>query len=108
MIGLLLLFFIGKAFFKLAEQYKKNKWLFAILGIVSYYLGVFLGGIIIALGYELYETDSIDNLNDTVLGLMALPFGVLICWGFYKLLVKQWEGVSLNTDDTILDEEFMD
>ena len=34
MLGLVLLYWIGKYFYKLAEEYDKSKWGFAILGLV--------------------------------------------------------------------------
>ncbi len=44
MLGLFLLYFIGKIFYQLAEAHNKNKWVFAILGVIAYYAGTFLGG----------------------------------------------------------------
>jgi len=107
MIGLLLIYFIGKAFYKLAELHNKSKWGMAILGVLSYYFGTFLGGVILALGYEIYEPNSLDNLNDTLLGLMGLPFGIFACWGFYTILKKQWNKKKEDSDNMILDEDFM-
>ena len=34
MLGLLLIYFIGKYFYDLAAEFEKNKWLYAILGVV--------------------------------------------------------------------------
>lgn len=110
MIGLILLYFVGKAFYDLASQNGKNAWLFAILGVASYYAGIFVGGIIIAIGYGLFLDGSIEEVNDTLLGLLGLPFGVLICWGFYRLLKSRWtnkETFSRAPGD-VLDANLMD
>lgn len=88
MVGLLLLYFVGKAFYALSERHNRSKWGFAILGVGSYYLGTFIGGFVVAILYEVVLEQSIDDMNDMLLGLMALPFGVLACWGFYKILEK--------------------
>lgn len=90
MVGLILLYFVGKAFYDLAGINNKSEWLYAILGVGSYYAGLFLGSILVAIGYELF-IGSIDEVNDTLLGFLGLPFGVLVCWGYYRLLKGRWE-----------------
>lgn len=91
MLGLLLIYFVGKKFYDLADTYNRSKWGFAILGILSYYGGIFFGGVVIAILYEINMEGAIDNLSDTVLGLMGLPIGILACWGFYKILESNWK-----------------
>lgn len=106
MLGLILLYFAGRAFYNLAEQHGKNKWLFAILGVVSYYGGLFLGGIVIALVYEIGLSRSIDEANDLFLGILAIPIGVLVCWGFYKVLESSWKKDTRRVGDAgILDAD---
>jgi len=89
MAGLILLYFVGKAFYDLAGQHQKSQWGFAILGVGSYYAGLFLGsillGVVAAFGYF-----SVDDFSDIALGFMALPVGVLSCWGTYTFLKSQW------------------
>ena len=103
MLGLLLIYFIGRYFYNLADDFNKNKWLFTILGIVSYYvfyfLFAFLGGIIIAL----LSLTSILELPEIVLGLMFIPFGIFGAWLFYFLLKKNWKKSAIKTDENILD-----
>jgi hypothetical protein len=90
MIGLVLLFFAGKAFYKLAGQNNRSRWGYAILGVVSYYGGLLLGGVIIALVYELALDGSVDDIDDRLLSAMAIPIGILTCWALYKFLESQW------------------
>lgn len=42
MLGLSLLYFIGKYFYRLAEGFNKNKWYFAFLGNIVDYVGTFI------------------------------------------------------------------
>lgn len=91
MIGLLLIYFIGKAFYTLAFDYNRNKWLFAVLGIASYYVGTFLAGIILGIIALLVNSDFPNTLPSILLGLIGLPFGLLFCWIFYKILISVWE-----------------
>ncbi len=107
MLGLLLIYFIWKKFAELAVEYGKHKWGFAILGIAIYYVGSFIGGIIIALISMLMGNESfIEDQNSLVLGLIALPFGLLACWGLYAILKNMWSKKLVDSIDT-LDESLI-
>lgn len=109
MIGLVLLYFIGKSYYDLAGQYQKSKWGFAILGIVSYYVGGFLGRILVAIVYEVGMSGSIDDMNYVALSIIALPFGALTCWGLYQILKNQWSKVpAINASEDILDANLIE
>jgi len=109
MVGLVLLYFVGKAFYDLAGRNNKGQWLFAILGVGTYYAGLFVGAMIIAIVYELF-IGSIDEVNETLLGVLGLPIGVLSCWGFYRILKSRWakketfSGSSEVLDATLIDQ----
>lgn len=105
MLGLFLIYFIGKKFYDLAAKYHKHQWGFAIAGVASYYAGTFIAGILIVLYVELWSSTSIDDVNDMALGFMVLPFGLLACFGFYKLLEKNWERKPTHLDSDILDHQ---
>ena len=99
MLGIILIYFIGKKFYQLADQFDKNKWGHAISGVVTYYAGTFLVGLIIGVVIEVWGSISIYDLNDFVLTLIALPFGLLACYGLYTYLKKKYEkNASLTTD----------
>jgi branched-subunit amino acid ABC-type transport system permease component len=102
MIGLLLIYFIGKAFYQLAHDYDKSRWGFAILGILSYYAGTFIGGVILGLIGALTESNFVETQPSLVLSLICVPFGLLICWIFYKILVSQWnKKATLSNNDSL-------
>lgn len=105
MIGLIFIYFLGKQFYELAEQFQKNKWLFGILGVLVYYgsmLGLaFITGIIV----ELSKPGFIDSIeNSFLLDLAFIPVGLLCTWLFYKLLKKKWSKIEEPVDYDILDE----
>ncbi len=107
MLGILLIYFIGKNFYELAGKYGKHQWGFAIAGVLSYYLGTFLGGLVI--GFYFFMMDSfVEDSNRFVLNLIAVPFGILACMGLYRFLKYVWqrEAVSVNSD--ILDENVIE
>lgn len=102
MLGLLLIFFIGKYFYKLAEEFNQNKWLYAILGIVMYYasgivFGVLLGVLDLMFGWNL-DYDNMFGIN-----LLGIPIGIAACYGFYYLLQKKWKKSVLIITDEIKD-----
>lgn len=103
MLGFLLIYFIWKYYSELAFEHNKSKWGYALLGIATYYVGTFIGGLAIGLIDLFADTDLLES-NSLILGLIALPFGLLFVWGLYKLLEKKWknqkfpEGDSLDLD----------
>lgn len=105
MFGIFLLYFIGKAFYTLAQEHQKNKWGFEIAGVLSYYAGIFIGGIAIALVYELILAESIDSIPEVALSLMALPIGIASCWGLYTLLKRNWSKCTITSTNNALDGE---
>ena len=107
MLGLLLIYFIGKKFYELAEIHNKSQWGYAVLGVLSYYLGTFIAGIVLVIFMEVFGTNSIEDIDDFVLSLVALPFGLLICWGTYVLLERNWTKKKVNDNPDILDIDFV-
>lgn len=111
MLGLIFIYFVGKAYYKLAEEHNKNKWLFAITGVLSYYAGIIVGGILAYLAYDMYMANQggyYEEPNDLILGIIGLLLGLLTCWGYYSLLKKNWENKVFQEDSSILDEDFID
>ena len=103
MLGLILIYFIGKSFYTLAQKYKRNKWLFAILGVVTYYGMTIIGGLIIMFIAAAVGNESIFELPDVVLGLMGVPIGLLSVWGLHYLLRKNWVGHPKDQNPELLD-----
>jgi uncharacterized membrane protein YfcA len=89
MLGFLLFYFIGKYFYKLAEDHQENKWLYAIIGVAVYYAGTGVGGLI--LGFVFLLTNINFDWDNTVLtSLIAIPFGLCADYLFYIVLRKMW------------------
>ena len=87
---MLLLYFVWKYYKELAEKYNKEKyWPYVIGGAVIYYAGSFLGGILIGV-IAIAADINIEDTNDRLLGLLALPLGILLSFIFYKYLEKKW------------------
>jgi uncharacterized YccA/Bax inhibitor family protein len=97
MLGLVLLYWIGKYFYRLAEDYEKSKWGYAILGVVVYYLGTFIFAMLIAI----FALDFLNDESDLVISLISLPFGILSCYLLYKYFEKTWEANAPKNDNII-------
>lgn len=101
MLGLVLIYWIGKYFYVLAEKYNQNKWLYAILGVVIYYLGQIIFGVILAIFNEFLDL-GID-FDNVVINLLGIPIGGLACYGFYKILENNWKKIQLQPIENIDD-----
>ena len=107
LLGIILIFFVGKAFYDLAGLHHKSRWGFAILGVATYYAGITLAGFLMAIASEVGVFSFIEY-PETVLGIMAFPFGVLSCWGTYALLKKQWSKTRKADTHEVLDGDFLE
>ena len=89
-IVIILFYYIWKKFADLAFRYNHKKWVFGALGIVVYYAGTAIVGIII--GFLSGILDFVINWeNDLLMSIIALPFGLATCYGTYYFLEKKWE-----------------
>lgn len=101
MLGLILIYFIGKHFYDLAAKHNKSEYLFAILGVVAYYVGSFVLGIILAL---IIGPDAVADMNQILAAFIALPAGLITCFLFYKYLENSWSKTVGSTNPDILDD----
>lgn len=101
MIGLLFIYFVGRAFYRLAEMYQQNKWLFGILGVVVYYAGIIFSAVVIGVISELVSPGSIEEFEDSGIALLTVPIGILSCWGFYKVLEYKWKKIVVVEIESI-------
>ncbi|WP_298345291.1 hypothetical protein [uncultured Algibacter sp.] len=103
MLGILLIYFIGKRFYDLSIEYDKSKWLYAILSVIVYYAAGFVFGIALAL-LDIYIFNwGIDYENNFGINLLGLPVGLLAVWGLYVSLEKKWKKSILLVKDEIED-----
>lgn len=98
MLGIALIFFMGKWMYKLAEEFGKNKWLFAVLGVVSFYATQFVLGIILALAMG----DSFFEISEMALNLIGIGVGFAGVWIFRSILKSSWKKEALRSPSTEL------
>lgn len=101
MLGLLLIYFIGKRFYDLSEQYGKNKWMYAILSVVTFYGSMFVFGLLLGLLDLLFGWGVDWDKNSIMINLLGIPIGLLAVWIFYTLLEKNWKKAVAPIKDEI-------
>lgn len=103
MLGVLLLVFIGRYFYELANEFDKDhKWLYPIIGIAAYYAGIFFFGLLLAIIIEFISPNFLNDSNELFFGFMVAPFGVLCTYIIYRLFKKNWQEntpKTTNIDD---------
>ena len=107
MLGIFLIYWIGKTFYELAEKYQKNKWVFAILGVVSYYTGTFVAGVVAFIVADLAGI-SLEGTNDFILQLVGVLFGAVFCIIYYQVLIRIWRNTRMARSENIIDDDFID
>ncbi len=102
MLGFFLIYFIGKHFYTLAEKNSKLKWIYALLGVLSYYFATFLFGIVFQVIMELQsKPDYIENMSTFYLGIIAMLIGILGSFTIHFFLNKKWNSKKQAVEDEI-------
>jgi hypothetical protein len=102
MLGLVLIYWIGRKFYDLAARYNRSEWAWAIIGVVIYYAAQIVFGVIIYVAFPEMSESTMTGLN---------YFGILVGGGvWYAALTyfeKKWENESYQTyesDDSSIEE----
>lgn len=101
-LGLIFIYWIGKYFYQLAEEFNKNKWLFAILGVVVYYAAQLIVGVLIGV-LAMFFNWNIDFESNIQMALIGIPAGAGITYLFYFLLERKWKSEKIEVKDSIQD-----
>lgn len=104
MLGLLLLYFIGKKFSELATEYDKTKWHYVVLSIAIYYVGAIGIMFCISVVLILLESTILERVSDSALGIFGIPFGLISCYLLYIYLEKKWKREIPLSDDSVIDQ----
>ncbi|WP_299835688.1 hypothetical protein [uncultured Tenacibaculum sp.] len=82
----IILFSIGKTFFGLAKKYRKNRFVFTIIGVLSFVVGVIIYILIYAALINILPV-----LNRYIHEYLSFAVGVLIAVLIHYLLEKKWK-----------------
>lgn len=85
-LSYIFLFYVGFYFYRLAENHEKNKWLFALIGIATYFLSL----IIYPLYLRFFIGDEIEDFDITSISLKSFLIGLIIVFLLFQLLSIIW------------------
>ena len=87
MLGILLIYFMAKPFYKLAEKYNRSKWGYSVLAVAVYFGLQILAGVVIAFANpDLFV--SMDNNSGLELGLnvVGIIIGALGVYALFQII----------------------
>ena len=102
MLSIILIVLLGRTFYRLAEEFNQHRWLFAVLGIISYYVGSAIGGVVVGLVDVLFDL-GVDFDNSGILLMIAIPFGLGTSYILYYILKRKWKNEVVVEKDEIQD-----
>lgn len=85
-LGYILLFYIGFYFYRLAENHNKNKWLFAIIGIGTYFFGI----IAYPLYLRFFKSEDIEDFDISSISLKSFLIGLICVFFLFQILSLVW------------------
>ena len=85
-LGYIFIFYVGYYYFRLAENYKRNKWVFGFLGIFFYYFGI----VLYVLYQKIFVIEEIDEFDLTSLSLKSFVAGFIIVFFMFHWLNYIW------------------
>jgi len=91
MLGILFIYYIGRYFYRLAEDYEKSQWGYGLFGVVVYYICTFIFGVIIYIVSDLVSPGYMDTIPEMLISLISMPFGIGGCFLAYKYFEKKWK-----------------
>jgi hypothetical protein len=101
MLGIFLIYWIGKRYYSLAHDYEKSPWPYAILAIGIYYGSQLLFGVI--LGLVMPEVFS-GGGSDIGINLFGIAVGLLVWWIVYEIIKRKWENAYFDNYESTDDE----
>jgi hypothetical protein len=104
MLGLFVIYWIGKRFYDLATIHNRSPWGYAILGVAIYYITQFVFGIIMYLMFP--DTFSnMDKASELGLNVVGILVGAGVWYFALQYFTKKWENEAdanyIEVDDEI-------
>lgn len=92
MIEIAIVVLMGRYYYKLAEKFDKNKWLYTILGIVTFYGTILLTGFVYAVYFFSQNPyASEEDLNTLMITFIGIVIGGFTSYLLYFLLERNWK-----------------
>lgn len=91
------LFYVGFYFYRLAENHKKNKWVFAILGLITFFFGNFL----YVLYFRLFNGEDVDELTFPKVGEKSFLLGFIFAFILFQILSTVWNSKKRKRNNEV-------
>ena len=85
-VGYIILFYVGFYFYRLAENHKRNKWLFGFIGIATYFFGILVYPLYVRFFYD----DEINEFDISAISLKSSLIGLLFVFFLFQLFSLIW------------------
>ncbi|WP_339658709.1 hypothetical protein [uncultured Polaribacter sp.] len=96
-LSYIFIFYIGFYFYRLAENHKRNKWLFGFVGIVTYLIGLVSYPLFIRILY----LEENHNFDLAAISLKSFLIGVLSVFFLFQLLSFIWSRKKVSKKEDI-------
>ncbi len=103
MLGIFIIYWIGRKFYDLAAIHNRSPWGWAILGVVVYYGTQLLFGMLAYLASP-STFDNMDKGSELMFNLVGVAVGALVWYVFLQYITKKWENESEQTYENINDK----
>jgi len=94
-MGLIFAIVIGSAYYKLADEYKKSKWLYAIVGAILFNISLYAYYFLVAI---FIDSDTLENSSSDFIYFLAVIFpyifGLIIVVTLYIMLDNKWKKIK--------------
>lgn len=104
MLGIFLIYWVGKKYYDLAFQYNKSPWAWAIAALFIYFGSQFVLGIIASILFYADQNFEIPTKDELLLNLSGVLFGLAIWYGIFTYLERRWENQYYNQADDSFDQ----
>jgi len=81
------IFYIGFYFYRLAENYNRNKWLYGAFGILFYFVGFFVHPLYV----RFFVDEEFDKYDISIVSIKSLITGFLFVFILFHLLDFIWK-----------------
>jgi len=96
-LGYVFLCYVGFYFFRLAENHNKNKWVFSLVGLATFFIGYFM----YVLYFRVFILEEFSEFSLVEIGYKAFLTGIFITFLLFRLLSFVWDRKKLQNNNEV-------
>lgn len=86
-LGYIFIFYIGFYFYRLAENHKRNKWLYGLIGVLFYFFGYFM----YLMYVRFFVNKEFDEFDFSIISIKSLCAGFVSVYMLFHYLNYNWK-----------------